>query len=101
MREPGQAETCRRERGHAVGVHGVHSNLPCFDGQIVYDTSKPDGTPRKLMDVGLINATGWQASTAFDAGLAVAYAEFKANAAGEARRPVGWSGNSNILGHRP
>ena len=53
-----------------------------FAGQIVYDASKPDGTPRKLMDVGLINATGWRANTAFDAGLALAYAEFKANAAG-------------------
>ena len=47
-----------------------------YSGAIVYDSSKPDGTPRKLMDVGLINATGWQATTPLDAGLAVAYAEF-------------------------
>ena len=53
-----------------------------FAGQITYDSSKPDGTPRKLMDVGLINATGWRASTALEAGLAVAYAEFKGSAAG-------------------
>ena len=52
-----------------------------YSGQIVYDTSKPDGTPRKLMDVGLINAAGWAASTALDDGLAVAYAEFAAQAA--------------------
>ena len=53
-----------------------------YAGQIVYDTSKPDGTPRKLMDVGLINAAGWRARTALGDGLAVAYAEFKASAAG-------------------
>lgn len=50
-----------------------------FDGSVIYDTSKPDGTPRKLLDVGLINAAGWQASTPFETGLAAAYAEFKAS----------------------
>ena len=49
-----------------------------FTGGIVYDTAQPDGTPRKLMDVGLINRAGWRASTALDAGLRVAYAEFAA-----------------------
>ena len=49
-----------------------------YAGQVVYDTSKPDGTPRKLMDVGLINAAGWRASTPLAVGLAAAYAEFKA-----------------------
>ena len=52
-----------------------------YNGRIVYDSSKPDGTPRKLMDVGLITAAGWAASTALDDGLAVAYAEFAAQAA--------------------
>ena len=49
-----------------------------YSGAIVYDRSKPDGTPRKLMDVGLINAAGWKASTPLEAGLKVAYAEFVA-----------------------
>ena len=49
-----------------------------YEGQVVYDASKPDGTPRKLMDVGRINAAGWHASTPLVVGLAVAYAEFKA-----------------------
>ena len=47
-----------------------------YTGGTVYDRSKPDGTPRKLMDVGLINAAGWRASTLLDDGLKVAYAEF-------------------------
>ena len=50
-----------------------------YEGGIVYDSSKPDGTPRKLMDVGLINSAGWQASTPLAAGLATAYAEFMAS----------------------
>ena len=58
-----------------------------YSGAIVYDSSKPDGTPRKLMDVGLINAAGWQASTPLDAGLNLAYAEFAlGNSPAQARR---------------
>jgi GDP-L-fucose synthase len=53
-----------------------------YAGGIVYDTSKPDGTPRKLLDVGLINRAGWKAQTALEAGLKVAYAEFVAQHAG-------------------
>ncbi|MBC7727441.1 MAG: NAD-dependent epimerase/dehydratase family protein, partial [Microbacteriaceae bacterium] len=52
-----------------------------YAGGIDYDSSQPDGTPRKLMDVGLINAAGWRASTPLDAGLATAYAEFQASKA--------------------
>ncbi len=47
-----------------------------YSGGIHYDTSKPDGTPRKLMDVGLLRSAGWQASTGLKEGLAVAYREF-------------------------
>ncbi len=47
-----------------------------YGGGIRYDTSKPDGTPRKLMDVGLLRSAGWQASTGLKEGLAVAYREF-------------------------
>jgi len=53
-----------------------------YEGSIAYDTSKPDGTPRKLMDVGLINAQGWKASTPLAVGLAAAYAEFKTSIPG-------------------
>ena len=53
-----------------------------YAGRIEYDRSKPDGTPRKLMDVGLINAAGWKASTALEDGLKVAYAEFVQQHAG-------------------
>ena len=49
-----------------------------YEGDIVYDRSKPDGTPRKLMDVGLINAAGWKSSVPLKSGLVVAYREFAA-----------------------
>ena len=49
-----------------------------FKGQIVYDRDKPDGTPRKLMDVSLLARTGWTARTALVDGLRSAYAEFVA-----------------------
>ncbi|MFN7724363.1 MAG: GDP-L-fucose synthase family protein [Rubrivivax sp.] len=52
-----------------------------YSGGIVYDTSKPDGTPRKLMDVGLLASAGWRASTRLEDGLKVAYAEFVAQVA--------------------
>lgn len=49
-----------------------------FEGDIVFDTSKPDGTPRKLMDVGRLNGMGWKATTSLDAGLLTAYCDFLA-----------------------
>ncbi len=47
-----------------------------FAGGIVFDSTKPDGTPRKLMDVGRLNAMDWKASTTMQSGLAVAYQDF-------------------------
>jgi GDP-L-fucose synthase len=47
-----------------------------YQGEIVFDPSKPDGTPRKLMDVGRLNAMGWQAKTEMREGLAAAYRDF-------------------------
>ena len=44
-----------------------------FEGEIQYDTSKPDGTPRKLVDVSRINALGWTAKTALQEGVASTY----------------------------
>ena len=47
-----------------------------FDGNIVYDPSKPDGTPRKLLDVSKMNNLGWQAQTSLEKGIENAYAAF-------------------------
>lgn len=45
-----------------------------FNGELVFDTTKPDGTPRKLMDVSRLKALGWQASISLEAGLTDTYA---------------------------
>ena len=47
-----------------------------YPGQIKYDNSKPDGTPRKLMDVSKINDLGWKATTKLENGLEKAYTDF-------------------------
>jgi GDP-L-fucose synthase len=50
-----------------------------FDGEIVNDTSKPDGTPRKLLDVSRLNELGWQAKVELREGIARTYDWFVAN----------------------
>ncbi len=52
-----------------------------YNGGFVYDRSKPDGTPRKLLDVGVLAGTGWRARTALADGLAAMYAWYLDNAA--------------------
>ncbi|TAH03742.1 MAG: GDP-L-fucose synthase [Sphingobacteriales bacterium] len=47
-----------------------------FTGDINFDTSKPDGTPRKLMDVSKLTYLGWQYTTHLKEGIALAYADF-------------------------
>jgi GDP-L-fucose synthase len=44
-----------------------------FEGRITYDSSKPDGTPRKLLDVSRLAALGWQARTPLRQGIEQAY----------------------------
>jgi GDP-L-fucose synthase len=52
-----------------------------FQGNIVFDPSKPDGTPRKLVDVSRLTAIGWTAKVPLGQGLAQAYADFQTNGA--------------------
>jgi len=47
-----------------------------YKGKITYDSSKPDGTPRKLMDSSRLNALGWQAHITLEEGLVSAYKDF-------------------------
>ena len=55
-----------------------------FEGELVFDTSKPDGTPRKLLDVSRLEAMGWAASVGLEEGLADTYRWFLDHA-GEVR----------------
>jgi GDP-L-fucose synthase len=47
-----------------------------FQGELVFDSSKPDGTPQKLLDVTHLNNLGWRAKTAMDEGIGKAYQDF-------------------------
>jgi GDP-L-fucose synthase len=59
-----------RELAHLV------AKITGYAGQVVFDTSKPDGTPRKLMDSTRLNALGWQARVGLEDGLQWAYRDF-------------------------
>jgi GDP-L-fucose synthase len=66
---------CGEDRSIAELAHTV-ARVVGFRGSLRFDTSKPDGTPRKLLDSGLINALGWRPRTPIDAGIALAYRDF-------------------------
>lgn len=44
-----------------------------FSGQLAWDTSKPDGTPRKLLDVGILSSLGWRPKTSLEYGISLTY----------------------------
>lgn len=68
----GQDVTIRELAEAVMGVVG-------FKGEIVFDASKPDGMPRKLLNVDRMRALGWQAQTPLRDGIAKAYADFLSN----------------------
>jgi GDP-L-fucose synthase len=47
-----------------------------FEGTIVFDASKPDGTPRKLMEISKLSALGWHAAISLKSGIQQVYREF-------------------------
>ena len=50
-----------------------------IETSIIFDTTKPDGTPRKLMDVQLLTGLGWKANVGLRDGLNFSYKDFLAN----------------------
>jgi len=58
---------------------GTVARVIGFNGKIEFDTSKPDGTPRKLLDVSRINSLGWKASISLEEGLENTYKWFLQN----------------------
>jgi GDP-L-fucose synthase len=55
-----------------------------WSGEFVYDRTKPDGTPRKVMDVAKLHAMGWRARTPLEAGFRKSYEWYVANVAEKA-----------------
>ena len=55
------------------------NELVGFSGNITFDTTKPDGTPRKVMDISKLSALGWSPKISLKDGLRLTYDDFKAN----------------------
>lgn len=55
---------------------GLVTDVVGFDGDIQWDPSRPDGAPRKLLDIGRIRALGWAPRTSLREGLALAYGDY-------------------------
>jgi GDP-L-fucose synthase len=47
-----------------------------YEGKIVYDTNKPDGTPRKLLDVSKLHNLGWKEKYSLEEGLRLSYEDY-------------------------
>ena len=54
-------------------------NIVGFEGELTFDTSKPDGTPRKLMDVSRLHRLGWKHRIDLESGIRSVYQQYKAN----------------------
>jgi GDP-L-fucose synthase len=70
--------------GHDVTIRELAeliADVVGFKGTFTFDSSKPDGTPRKLVDVGRINGLGWKAKTGLREGIAATYDWYRQNAA--------------------
>ena len=52
------------------------ANIVGYEGEVSWDHSRPDGTPRKLLDNSLIANLGWKAAIDLDQGIQMAYADF-------------------------
>lgn len=75
-------ETVNAGSGKEVSIRELAEMVACvvgYNGEILWDTSKPNGTPRKLLDVSKAAALGWQYKTALEDGMQLAYQDFLSN----------------------
>jgi len=67
--------------GHDIAIKDLAKlikKIVGYEGDIIHDLSKPDGTPRKLMDVGKLHSMGWKAAIGLEEGITNVYTEFAA-----------------------
>jgi GDP-L-fucose synthase len=66
--------------GHDISIKALAEliqRIVGYNGELRFDSTKPDGTPRKLMNVAKINAAGWQATISLEAGIKAVYNAIK------------------------
>ena len=56
--------------------HCLVARIVGFDGKLAFDSSKPDGTPRKMLDIGQLQAFNWMPKTGLEQGIALSYVDF-------------------------
>jgi GDP-L-fucose synthase len=77
--EPGHLNIGSGEEISIYDLSALIKGIVGFKGDIVWDPSKPNGTPRKLMDSTRIHALGWKAKIRLEEGIKLAYADFLSN----------------------
>jgi len=75
--EPGLVNVGVGEDLEIVELARLISRIVGYEGKIEHDLSKPDGTPRKLMDVSKLHSFGWKARISLEEGLRTVYEQFK------------------------
>jgi GDP-L-fucose synthase len=79
MRQYSHEQTINVGSGSEVTIRALAElvkKIIGFEGEIVWDTTKPDGTPRKFLDCSRIFALGWEPRIDLETGIAKAYADF-------------------------
>jgi GDP-L-fucose synthase len=77
--DPGWLNVGTGEDLEIVELAGLVARVVGYEGRIVFDSSKPDGTPRKLLDVSRVHALGWRARIPIAEGIASTYRWYQAN----------------------
>jgi GDP-L-fucose synthase len=65
---------------------GLIAEVTGFHGRLVFDPSKPDGTPQKLLDVSRLRKLGWEARVPLEDGLRLTYDWYRKSSGGEGLR---------------
>lgn len=80
MRRYSAADHVNIGTGHDITIAALArmiTRVVGYDGDLAFDTSKPDGMPRKLLDSSRMGAMGWRAKTGLEDGLAATYAWYR------------------------
>jgi GDP-L-fucose synthase len=73
------AETINVGTGEDLSIRELAETVKAvtnYEGEIIFDSSKPDGTPRKLLDVSRLHSLGWKHSVDLETGIHLAYSDF-------------------------